>query len=156
MHADWGSTRMATRGRLVDVAALPGFVAEDEGEWLGYVSYEVAAEALEVAVMHSLREGQGIGGALLAACVGVAFERDLRRLWLITTNDNLPAVRFYQRHGFLMVAIHRDSVTRARREIKPEIPATGVDEIPMRDEIELELPHAEWRDFVERYAWRST
>jgi hypothetical protein len=56
----------------------------------------------------------------------------------------------------VLVAVHRDAVTRARSELKPEIPITGVHGIPIRDEIELELPHAEWRDFVERYGWPST
>jgi GNAT superfamily N-acetyltransferase len=152
----WGSTQVATRGRLVDGSALPGFLAQDDEDWLGYATYEIIVEALEVTAIESLKPGRGVGGALLAACVRVALERHLHRLWLITTNDNLPAIRFYQSHGLVLVAVHRDAVTRARSELKPEIPITGVHGIPIRDEIELELPRAEWRDFVERYGWPST
>ena len=59
------------------------------------------------------------------------------RLWVITTNDNLDALRFYQRRGFRITKVHTDALTE-RRKLKPEIPETGLYEIPMRDEIELE------------------
>lgn len=146
---------MASRGRLREITGLPGFVAEDDGEWLGYAAYEIVVEALEVAVLEGIRPGMGVGGALLAACARVAADRHLRRLWLTTTNDNTTALRFYQRHGLRVVALHRDAVSRARRELKPDIPLLGAEGIPIRDEIELELPRAEWDDFIERYEWPS-
>jgi N-acetylglutamate synthase-like GNAT family acetyltransferase len=155
LRASWGSTRMASRGRLLEITELPGFVAIEGGDWLGYGAYEVIVESLEVAVLESLRQGTGVGGGLLAACVAVALESDLRRLWLITTNDNTTALSFYQRHGFRIVVVHRDAVTRARHDLKPEIALTGLNGTPIRDEIELELPRAEWADFVRRYRWPS-
>jgi ribosomal protein S18 acetylase RimI-like enzyme len=60
------------------------------------------------------------------------------RLWLITTNDNTHALRFYQRRGFRIVAIHVGAIDESRR-LKPEISAVGLDGIPIRDEIELEI-----------------
>ncbi|MGD8245715.1 MAG: hypothetical protein PVG25_02965 [Anaerolineae bacterium] len=63
----------------------------------------------------------------------------MQRIWLITTNDNLAALRFYQRRGFSLVAVHPGAVDQART-LKPEIPAIGHSGIPIRDEIELELP----------------
>jgi ribosomal protein S18 acetylase RimI-like enzyme len=68
----------------------------------------------------------------------VATAAGCRRLWLITTNDNLDALRFYQRRGFELVAVHRDFREVARR-LKPSIPLEGNFGIPIRDEIELEL-----------------
>jgi RimJ/RimL family protein N-acetyltransferase len=62
----------------------------------------------------------------------------MRRVWLITTNDNSDALKFYQKAGFRIVAVHRDAVALARR-LKPEIPLVGENGIPIRDEIELEL-----------------
>ncbi|MFP3471139.1 GNAT family N-acetyltransferase, partial [Micrococcus sp. SIMBA_144] len=59
------------------------------------------------------------------------------RITLITTNDNLAALKFYQKRGFVMTAIHRNAVEKARK-IKPEIPLIGNDGIPIRDEIQLE------------------
>ena len=83
----------------------------------------------------------------------MAVDADADRLWLITTNDNTDALRFYLRRGFVLVAVHRDAVTYARQSIKPELPLVGYHQIPLRDEIELELPHAIWPDFIERYSW---
>ena len=56
----------------------------------------------------------------------------------MTTNDNLPALGLYQRHGFRLVALHPGAVDRARL-VKPSIPALGHPGIPMRDELVLEL-----------------
>ena len=151
--AGWGSTRMAARGRLIDVALLPGFVAEDGEDWLGYVTYELCDGQLEIAVIESLRRRAGVGSALLAACVSWAARAGASRVWLVTTNDNTAALRFYQRRGFTLVTIHRDAVTRARAQLKPEIPPTGLDGIPIRDELELELPRPEWPPLVERHTW---
>jgi hypothetical protein len=76
--------------------------------------------------------------ALLQAVCDAARKACCNRLWLITTNDNVDALRFYQRFGFSLVALHRDAVRESRR-LKPSIPETGKDGIPIRDEIELEM-----------------
>jgi GNAT superfamily N-acetyltransferase len=151
----WGSTRMDTRGRLVDVLALPGFVAEDDGQWLGYLCHEIRGTDIEVIALEALLAGQGVGSALLAECVTVARDANARRLWLLTSNDNVGALRYYQRRGFVLVAVHRDAITHARNTLKPELPLLGRDDIPLRDEIELELPPTGWDDFVVRNSWPS-
>jgi hypothetical protein len=48
------------------------------------------------------------------------------------------ALRFYHLRGFLLAAIYRNAIA-ASRKLKPEIPLQGIDGIPIRDEIELEL-----------------
>lgn len=156
LRASWGSTRMASRGRLIEVTELPGFVAQAGDRWLGYAAYHIIGNELEIAVLESPAPGRGAGSALVARCVQVARDDGLRSVWLITTNDNLHALRFYQRRGFVLVALHRDAVTDARDRLKPEIGLTGLDGIPIRDELELELPIAEWPAFVERYGWPSS
>ena len=144
---------MDTRGRLVDVLELPGFIAENDGIWIGYLSYENRVGNIEVIALEALVKGQGVGSALLARCVQAALAEDARRVWLLTSNDNTAALRFYQRRGFVLAAVHRDAITRARETLKPEIPLVGMDAIPLRDEIELELPRSIWLDFIERYSW---
>jgi RimJ/RimL family protein N-acetyltransferase len=74
----------------------------------------------------------------------MAREQSLERLWLVTTKDNTASLRWYQRRGFVFVALHRGAVSEARRALKPAIPLTGVDDIEIRDEIELELPPGAW------------
>lgn len=131
LRASWGGTLMATRGRLHDLGASPGFVATLGGARIALATYRLAADGCELLSLDSLREGQGAGTALLAA--------GCRRLWPITINDNTRALRSYQRRGFRLAALHRDAVAAARL-LKPTIPLLGDDAIPIRDELELELP----------------
>jgi ribosomal protein S18 acetylase RimI-like enzyme len=92
----------------------------------------------EVITLDSVRQGIGVGTALLEAVSRAASERKCSRLWLITTNDNVDALRFYQKRGLRLETIHRDAIEQSR-DMKPQIPLTGAHGIPIRDEIELEL-----------------
>jgi ribosomal protein S18 acetylase RimI-like enzyme len=74
---------------------------------------------------------------LLEAAAATARERGCRRLVLMTTNDNLGALRFYQRRGFRLVA-RRPGAVDAARARKPAIPPIGDFGIPLRDELELQ------------------
>jgi len=85
-----------------------------------------------------MSSGVGAGTALIEAVGQLARQQGCTRLWVITTNDNVDALRFYQRRGFCLVAVHRGAVDRSRARLKPEIPAVGAYGIPLRDEIELE------------------
>lgn len=134
----WGSSRVVAHGNLYYPHTLPGFIAEVDGEPVGLLTYHVREGACEIVTIDSTRPGQGIGTALVDAAKREARRQGCRRLWLVTTNDNLSALRFYQKRGFRIVAIHRDAVTQARA-LKPGIPLVGEDGIPLRDEIELEF-----------------
>ncbi|HUU44668.1 MAG TPA: GNAT family N-acetyltransferase, partial [Acidobacteriota bacterium] len=135
----WGSTRIVTRGCVHDADRLSGFVAETGGKPIGLATYRLAADACEIVSLDSLRQGIGVGSGLIGAVCDRARKQACPRVWLITTNDNWPAMRFYLRRGFQFVAVHRGAVDAARR-LKPDIAATGVDGIPITDEIEMELP----------------
>lgn len=134
----WGATYIVSRGRRHDAAGLAGMVAEIDGERVGLATYRVEAGEVEVITMDALVEGRGIGSALLKGVAGRAAAEGCRRLWLVTTNDNLEAVGFYQRRGMRLVAVHRGAVDQARL-LKPEIPEVGASGIAVHDEIELEL-----------------
>jgi len=79
---------------------------------------------------------QGIGTALLGFVVGAL--GGFTELRLTTTNDNVDALRFYQRRGFRLTALRPGAVDLARRE-KPAIPLVGAHGIPLHDELELTL-----------------
>lgn len=134
----WGGTTMVTRGQIHDLLCVPGFVAFAGEARVGLALYQTTDDECELISLDSLRQGIGVGTALLAAVTDAARSAGCRRLWLITTNDNTHARRFYQRRGLRLAAIHRDAVTAARR-LKPSIPLLGNDNIPIRDEIEMEL-----------------
>jgi GNAT superfamily N-acetyltransferase len=134
----WGSCRVVTRSKLHVVSELPGFIAWIDGTKSGLLTYHHKDEEVEIVTLDSLEPGQGVGSALISAAAEYAREIKSRRLWLITTNDNTHALRFYQRQGFSLVKIHKDAL-QVSRTIKPEIPLVGLDGIPLRDEIELEM-----------------
>ena len=134
----WAGPEVVCRGRLRRADELPGFIAIQSGDPAGLITYEIAGNECEIVTMNSLNEGRGIGSALIAAVHDMTVKSGCQRLWLITTNDNTAALRFYQKRGFHLVAVHRNAVEQSRR-LKTEIPETGNDGIPLRDEIELEI-----------------
>lgn len=135
-----GSLRVARRGQLVTPLDHPMLIAESgNGQPAGILTYIVDGDECEILTLHSAGQWQGTGSALIAAIKDVAASRECRRLWLVTTNDNVDALRFYQRRGFGLAALRVGAVDDARRTLKPEIPEVGNYGIPLRDEIELEL-----------------
>ncbi len=134
----WGTVRVVSRGKLWNPLELPGFVAELQGELVGLVTYRHEDHATEIVTLDSFAEGEGIGTALLQAVAAVARDEGKTYLWLITTNDNIPAIRFYQRRGWDMVALHHGALARSRK-LKPEIPSHGLDGVPIDHEIEFRL-----------------
>ena len=133
----WGAPTVVAHGRAYAAAELPGFVALADDEPRGVVTYSIEGRACEIVTIDSVTEGIGIGTALIEAVANRAREAACRRLWLITTNDNLPMLRFAQKRGFALVAVHPNALETSRK-LKPEIPRVGRDGIPLRDELELE------------------
>ena len=134
----WAGPKIVTRGKVHYTDELSGFIAVNEGDCAGLVTYNVDGKECEITSMNSLSEGKGIGTTLAEAVKDIAKLSGCRRLWLITTNDNTAALRFWQKRGFRLVAVYPNAIEQSRR-LKPEIPLTGNDGIPIRDEIELEL-----------------
>lgn len=135
------SARVARLGELLDPLDHPALLAEaDDGHLLGMLTYvpERGWEQCEVLTLHASEQWRGVGTALIEAVEQLAVQHRCARLWLITTNDNVDALRFYQRRGFCLAAVHRGAVDDSRSKLKPEIPVAGAYGIPLRDEIELE------------------
>jgi ribosomal protein S18 acetylase RimI-like enzyme len=105
---------------------------------VGLITYEIVGDRCEIITLNSLAEGKGVGSALINAVRKIAIKAKCKRLWLITTNDNTAALRFWQKRGFKISAFHRNAVEQSR-QLKPEIPLTGNNGIPIRDEIELDM-----------------
>ena len=134
----WGSNIAVSRGVIYYPQDLPGFVALHQGEKVGLITYKITGANCEIVTINSVRSSLGVGTALIEAVRDMASKSGCKRLWLITTNDNMNALRFYQKRGFVLVAVHRNALELSRK-LKPEIPMIGNDGIPLRDEIELEL-----------------
>ncbi len=134
----WGAQTVVGHGEVFEPAELAGFVAEDEGRRVGLLTCRVDGDACEVVTIDAFDTRRGIGTALMEAVISLGHGR----VWLVTTNDNVPAQRFYEHFGFRLVAVREDEVERSRR-LKPEIPLVGIDGIPIRDELEYELVRAD-------------
>jgi ribosomal protein S18 acetylase RimI-like enzyme len=129
----WGSPIAVAHGDVYEPAALPGFVAEDDGRPVGLLTYHVRGDACEIVTIDAFDERRGVGSALVEAVAALGYER----LWLVTTNDNVGAQRFYERLGFRLVAVREGELERSRR-LKPDIPEVAEDGTPIRDELEYE------------------
>ena len=138
LEQGWGATTVARLGELIDAAPLPGFVATDGEGRVGLLTYAERDDGIEIVTIQALVRGRGVGSALMDAVHALAVEREASRIWLITTNDNWAAFRFYQRCGLDLCRLIRDGVD-ASRLVKPSIPAVGADGIPIRHELEFEL-----------------
>ncbi|MBA7522815.1 hypothetical protein ES705_14935 [subsurface metagenome] len=133
----WGAEFIAAHYEVFHCRNLPGFVATEAGKKVGLLTYKIVAGDCEVVSLDSLRPCMSIGTGLIDAVKAAAVESGCKRLWLVTTNDNMNALRFYQKRGFALVKINRNAIEFARK-LKP-VPLIGAEGIPLRDEIELEM-----------------
>lgn len=127
---------IVSRGIIHQVFESPGFIAVLNGERVGVSIYHVSDNRCELVSIEALRQWQGIGSALIKTLVDFALEQNIKELWLITTNDNVDALRFYQKRGFKLRAVYPGALNESRK-LKPEIAKIGNYGIPMTDEIEL-------------------
>jgi GNAT superfamily N-acetyltransferase len=137
--ARWNSLRVARLGVVEQPVEHPALIAEEHGRLVGVLTYVVDGARCEVLTLHADVRGRGVGTALIGEVKRVATRAGCTRLWVITTNDNIDALRFYQRRGFRLAALHRGAVDDSRARLKPEISEIGEYGIPLRDELELDL-----------------
>ncbi|MFZ2013638.1 MAG: GNAT family N-acetyltransferase [Nocardioides sp.] len=135
--AEHNALRVARRGELVSSLDHPTLLAKGDDDLVGVATYVIDAGECELLTLHAHRQFQGIGTALVDAVEQFARQAGCARVWLVTTNDNVDALRFYQRRGFGLCAVRPQAVTWSRQTLKPEIPTTGSYGIELRDELEL-------------------
>jgi N-acetylglutamate synthase-like GNAT family acetyltransferase len=135
---NWGSDFVITKGEVAHCQELDGFIAEMSGKKEGLITYRVRGGELEIMSLNSLVKEKGTGTALINRTIGFAKKTKIKRIWLITTNDNINAIKFYQRRGFKIVRVYPGAVNLSRR-LKPSIPEIGDHGIPISDEIEFEI-----------------
>jgi GNAT superfamily N-acetyltransferase len=134
----WGDSIVVGRGGVWKPAELPGFAAFDGERCVGLVTYELEGETCEIVTIDALEEGKRIGTGLLEAVIETARRAGCTRVQLLTTNNNLRALAFYQKRGFRLVALVPGAIDE-ERHLKPSIPEVDSAGIPIRDELHLEL-----------------
>ncbi len=133
----WGSPEMVVSSGVYDCSELDGFtIVNEKGEIIGLITYIIKENECEIISLDSIEERKGIGTSLVKEVENIAIKKECRLVKLVTTNDNLLALKFYQKRGFILSQIINNAVDKARK-LKPGIPLIGNDDIPIRDEIEL-------------------
>lgn len=133
----WGNTTLVAHGDVFQIQDLEGLKAILDGSIVGFLHYQIRGEECEILTLASLREGIGVGTSLIESVEKIARNNHCHLLCLITTNDNLHALGFYQRRGFHLTALFEGQIELSRK-LKPSIPTLGMDNIPIRDELRLE------------------
>lgn len=135
----WGTPIIQLDGRAIDASALPGFIACAQDAIAGLVTLLDEAAQCEIVTLDAVATGTGLGSALVECAAERARRLGLPRLLTRTTNDNLDALRFYQRRGFRLHRLVAGAID-LERETDPSIPTLGRHGIPLRDEISLVRP----------------
>ncbi|NTU28408.1 GNAT family N-acetyltransferase [Bacillus tequilensis] len=131
----WGSSEMVISSGIFHCDELDGYAALDEdGEIIGCITYVIDGQECEIISLDSIIEKNGIGTALLQRVEDLAKQTHCQRIKLITTNDNVHAMEFYQKRGYQFAELFPNAVEKARR-LKPEIPEKAENGIFIRDEI---------------------
>lgn len=134
----WGSGCVVVHGQVFTPDKVEGITARESDHLLGVITFFVQGESCEIVTIDSLKQQRGVGSALLGAVARQARKKGCRRLFLVTTNDNLRALEFYQKRGFRLCALRAGAADQSRK-VKPEIPFIGENDIPIHDELELEF-----------------
>ncbi len=133
----WGSSLSVSRSNILDTTNLPGFICKKNDQIIGLVTYHIENNDCEIVTLNSVVQNKGLGTKLLNKVIEMAKDNNCKRIWLITTNDNTNAIRFYQKREFEWVGFYKDAIIESRR-LKPEIPEYGDDNIPIKHEVEFE------------------
>jgi GNAT superfamily N-acetyltransferase len=134
----WAGDFVVAHGVVFRPEQVEGWVLEQAGEWAGLVTFVMTGQDCEIVSLDSLGESKGVGSRLLSAVLDEARRRGARAVIVTTTNDNLRALRFYQKRGFTLRTLRAGALARTR-ELKPSVSAMGQNGIPLRDELELVL-----------------
>ncbi len=133
----WGSSEMVISTGTYKLHELEGFVAcSSTGKIIGAVTFKRHGRVIEIISLDSVLENQGIGSRLIMMIELIAVEYQYPLIRVITTNDNIRALNFYQRKGYRIKEVIQGAVDRAR-QAKPEIPLIGEHDIPIHDELIL-------------------
>jgi GNAT superfamily N-acetyltransferase len=134
LEREWGGTTMVVHDEEIPMLPLPTLIAgEREG-----IAIIRDGDPADLVLLHVMSQNAGIGTALLTALSDHLRARGVKTLRVTTTNDNLEALRFYQRRGFRLRTLRSNAVEAARR-LKPSIPLIAQNGIPISDALDLEL-----------------
>lgn len=132
----WYDIRMVIREEIIDLSDTDGYCIVVDHQVIGVITYYIKEKECEITLLHTLYENQGIGTRLVHCVLQAAQEAGAFRVKVITTNDNIRAIMFYQRKGFDMAVLYHNAMDKVR-EIKTNVPLMGENGILLKHEIEF-------------------
>ena len=134
----WGSDILVSRGKTYRTGDLEGILKYKKNKIIGLGLYYIKNNECEIVLLETFIQKKGIGTEITEKIKEIAKTKNCKRIWLITSNDNIDAIKFYQRKGFNIANFYKNAMDESRR-LKPAIPLIGNYDIPIRDEIEFEI-----------------
>lgn len=139
LKREWGSTLIVLReGETFNLQYEKGFIAYDGDTVIGLITYRITGHICELLSLNSNIEKHGLGTSLIEKVRECAKLNKCDLLRVITTNDNLRAIGFFQKRGFRLVKLYVNAMDFVRK-IKPDVPLKGENDIPLNDELEFEM-----------------
>ena len=130
----WGEQEQLTFDRRFIVTELPTYTARNSKKIVGFVSFAEIDNAVIIVALGILPEFQnaGVGRGLIKETEAEARRRRKQMLLVATSNDDLPALAFYQSLGFQIYEVKPDVIAEKHGKIM-----RGVGGLPVRDERRL-------------------
>ena len=132
---EFGGRQLVADGQPVSLERTDLLVAETEGGVAGALAWRRVAGALHIVALATdpMWQRSGVGGYLLAEAELLARRLSLPLVRVTISNDNIPALYFYQRRGYRLSAVLPDSLSSqpANRGL------VGFANIPIADEVQL-------------------
>lgn len=132
----WGSEKVVVHSTEYFPANLPGYIAQYGNLIVGLITFKFLEISCEIITINSEIEKFGIGSELIKLVEKETRKNNIDTIWLITTNDNIKAIEFYQKRGFQLVEVYPNAVIESRK-LKPDIPIFAENGIPIRDELKF-------------------
>ena len=132
----WYEVVMIIKGERVDISSSDGFCIIDGQTVTGLITYRLKNNICEITLLHTIVQNRGIGRQLVQKVIETVKNNHVDTITVVTTNDNIGAIAFYQKIGFDMVQIYHDSMDYVGK-FKPGVPIMGENHIPLRHEIEF-------------------
>jgi ribosomal protein S18 acetylase RimI-like enzyme len=131
----WGEEEQLSFDRKFAVAELPAYVAKVQDSVVGFVSFSTASDALIVVALGVLPRYQccGIGSRLIKKVEGEARRLGKVKVLVTTSNDDLPALSFYQSRGFQIYEVNPNVIAEKHAKV-----LRGIGGLPVRDELRLQ------------------
>ena len=131
----WGEEEQLAFNRRFAVSRLPAYLAKVGDSVVGFVSFAEMSDAVIIVALGIRPEYQsaGVGGSLVRKVEYESRKLKKRRLLVSTSNDNLPALAFYQANGFQIYEVKPNVIAE-----KHGVVLRGIGGLPIRDELRLQ------------------